>query len=83
MSDPVVTDIERIEAPFRRQLVLQDVAHESGLKMLRIRIREGTRFTILDVDAPVARQWGELMLAWAQTNEQTNPQATIIPKDVP
>ena len=68
MSDPLVTDLDRFEAPFRRQLVLQHVAHESGLMMLRIRIREGTRFTILDVDAATARHWGERMLAWAEAN---------------
>jgi hypothetical protein len=66
MSDPVVTDIDRFEAPFRRQLVLQHVAHESGMTLLRIRIREGTRFTILDIDAETARHWGGEMIAWAE-----------------
>ena len=69
MSDPVVTDLERIEAPYRRQILLQDVDHESGLKLLRIRIREGHRFTILDIDAGTAKHWGEQMLAWSAANE--------------
>ena len=68
MSEPVVTDIARIDAPYRRQVVLQDVTHESGLKLLRVRIREGTRFTILDIDAPTARLWGDEMRAWADAN---------------
>ena len=68
MSDAIVNDISQLEAPFRRHILLQDVAHESGLKMLRVRIREGTRFTILDIDAPTARLWGERMLAWADAN---------------
>ena len=68
MSDPIVTDIERFDSPYRRQILLQDVAHESGLKLLRIRIREGTRFTILDIDAATARHWSELMAAWAAAN---------------
>ncbi len=68
MSDTTVSEIVRLDAPYRRQIVLQDVAHESGLKLLRVRIREGTRFTILDVDAPTARAWGERMLAWADEN---------------
>jgi len=68
VSEPVVTDIARIDAPYRRQVVLQDVAHESGLKLLRVRIREGTRFTILDIDAPTARLWGDEMRAWAEAN---------------
>jgi hypothetical protein len=33
--------------------------------MLRIRIREGRRFTIVDLDAETAGRWGNLMAAWA------------------
>ena len=68
MTDPIVTDIERIDAPYRRQILLQHVVHESGLKLMRLRIREGSRFTILDIDAPTARTWGEQMLAWSAAN---------------
>lgn len=61
-----VRDIGRIEAPYRREVVLQDVVHESGMRMLRIRIREGRRFTILDIDAPTAQTWADMMTKWAQ-----------------
>lgn len=59
-------DIARIEAPYRREVVLQDVVHESGMRMLRIRIREGRRFTILDIDAPTAEAWSDIMIKWAR-----------------
>lgn len=65
MSEPVVEDIEQIAAPYRREVLLQDVRHESGLRLLRIRIREGRRFTILDIDGPTAEAWGRRMLAWS------------------
>jgi len=68
VSEPVVTDIQQFEAPFGRKVLLQDVAHESGLKLMRIRIREGTRFTILDIDAATAREWSEAMREWAAAN---------------
>jgi hypothetical protein len=68
MNDPAITDIERIDAPYRRQILLQDVTHESGMKVMRVRIREGNRFTIIDIDAPTARIWGECMLAWSAAN---------------
>lgn len=71
MSEAVVTDIEQIEAPYRRLVLLQDVAHESGLKLLRIRIREGTRFTILDLDAATAQRWAALMAQWAADNQSS------------
>ena len=79
MSDPVVTDIEQIDAPYRRQILLQDVAHESGLKLLRIRIREGTRFTILDIDAATARKWGERMVEWSDANQLSASQVVVTP----
>lgn len=65
MSDPVVTELSRIAAPFRREIVLQDVLHESGMRLLRVRIREGTRFTILDIDVPTAEAWATAMQTWA------------------
>ena len=35
------------------------------MNLLRIRIRERTRFTIFDIDADTARQWGAAMQNWA------------------
>jgi hypothetical protein len=67
MSEETVTDISHFEAPYGRRILLQNVSHESGLKLLRVRLREGSRFTILEIDAPTARLWGEAMLRWAET----------------
>jgi hypothetical protein len=67
VSDPKVDEIGRIAAPYRREIVLQNVLHESGMRLLRVRIREGTRFTILDIDAATATTWGEAMTAWASS----------------
>ena len=69
-TEPVVTDIGRIEAPYRREIVLQDVVHESGMRLLRVRIREGRRFTNLDIDDATANTWAEQMSAWAQKVKQ-------------
>ena len=66
MSDPNVDDITTLAAPYRREVLLQDVRHESGMRLLRIRIREGRRFTIMDVDGATATAWGNAMLAWAK-----------------
>lgn len=40
---------------------------DGGMSMLRVRIREGKRFTIFDLDPVTARQWGEAMAAWADS----------------
>ncbi len=75
MSDPNVTELSRIAAPFRREIVLQDVLHESGMRLLRVRIREGTRFTILDIDVPTAEAWASTMQAWATRAASTSDAA--------
>lgn len=66
MSDPAITDIGRLDAPYRREIVFQNVLHESGMRLFRIRIREGHRFTILDIDQPTAQAWAQTMSDWAK-----------------
>lgn len=72
MSDERVTEIETLAAPYGRTITLQDVAYESGLKILRMRIREGSRFTIVDFDAATAGQLGGLMAGWAEENAEVD-----------
>jgi hypothetical protein len=70
VSEPNVTDLVRIKAPYTREVLLQEVAHDSGMVLLRVRIREGRRFTILDLDAETARLWGGAMVDWAAGQER-------------
>ena len=65
MTDSVKTRIAEIEAPYGRNLRLDNVAFESGLEMLRVTIREGSRYTILEIDPATAEAWGEAMRSWA------------------
>ncbi len=65
MAGETVRTIGQIEAPYGREILLQDVIHESGLRMMRIPIREGSRFTILDIDPAPAAQWSALIEGWA------------------
>ena len=37
-----------------------------AMRLLRTRIREGSRFTVFDVDPVTAEQWGEALLVWAR-----------------
>lgn len=66
MSGETVTRLERFEAPYRREITLDNVEFESGMRLLRITIREGRRFTILDVDASTAARWGSALANWAE-----------------
>ena len=35
-----------------------------SLPLLRVRIREGKRFTVFDIDPETARRWGAALLDW-------------------
>lgn len=60
-------EIGEVAAPYGRNVRLDEVAYESGMTLLRVTIREGGRFTILEIDAAAAGQWGKTMLEWAQS----------------
>lgn len=65
MSDVVRRPLTTLEAPYRREVRLEEVEFESGMIMLRVIVREGHRITQLDLDATTARDWGATMVAWA------------------
>jgi hypothetical protein len=60
-----VTQLDNFTAPYGKEVTLENVAYENGARVLRIHIREGNRFTVMDINASVASQWGEAMNAWA------------------
>lgn len=61
------SSLDKFRVPIGNQEIeLQQIEFEAGgMPMLRIRIREGKRFTIFDVDPVTAKRWGRQMLAWA------------------
>jgi hypothetical protein len=61
---------ETIQAPYGRVIRLDEVDFESGMRLLRVTIREGGRYTILDLDAATAAQWGRTMSDWAEGETQ-------------
>lgn len=69
MTDETITRLERFQAPWGREITLDNVVHESGMRMLRVTVREGRRFTIFDLDAPAAAHWGSAMTNWSQQGE--------------
>ncbi len=63
------TPIASFAAPYRREVRLEAVTFESGMKMLRVIVREGHRITQLDLDPATARAWGAAMSEWADAVE--------------
>jgi hypothetical protein len=62
-----ITPIIQFSAPLGKEdIELQEVVHDGGgMPLLRIRIRERTRFTVLDIDPVTARTWAAAMQQWA------------------
>ena len=73
MSDETVTHLEKFQAPYGREITLDDVVHASGMKMLRLTIREGRRFTIFDLDAPTAAHFGSGLMKWSERISRETP----------
>ncbi|WP_035384707.1 hypothetical protein [Ferriphaselus sp. R-1] len=66
-----ITGLAKFKIPLGSQEIeLQQIDHaEGGMSLLRIRIREGKRFTIFDIDPASAEQWASAMHAWAKSQE--------------
>jgi len=62
-----ISEITKFKVPLGSQEIeLQQIDHvEGGMSLLRIRIREGKRFTIFDIDPSTAEQWATAMQQWA------------------
>ena len=62
-----VTTLATIAAPWSREILAQKVEHDSGLQILRLRIKEGrSRFTIIDLDAPTVDALMAVMTEWSE-----------------
>jgi len=68
VSEESVKALSKIAAPFGREISIESVEHESSLRMLRIHIREGRRFTVMDIDEDTAERWSTVMSAWASNS---------------
>lgn len=64
------TTLARLRAPLGGQEIeLQQIDYlVGGMSLLRIRIREGRRHTVFDIDAATAGAWAETMLQWSREN---------------
>jgi hypothetical protein len=73
VSAEIKTRIATVIAPYRREVWLDDVQFESGMRLLRVTIKEGQRITQLDLDQATADQWGQAMLDWARPASEGQP----------
>lgn len=65
--EEIITPLATINAPWSRELTLSAVEHDSGLNILRLRIKEGrARFTIIDLDKPTVEALMAVMGEWSE-----------------
>ncbi len=60
-----VSPLEVIQAPWNKEVSLDEVVYEGGFKMIRLRIKEGRRFTDLELDPETASRLSTVIGAWA------------------
>ena len=71
MAEETVTEISEFELPFGRRAILREVMHDSGLRMVRLILREGRRITQVDMDEDAARDLGAALFAASNTAKNT------------
>jgi len=60
-----VTTLDKFIAPYGREITLENVGYVNDTRVLRIRIREGNRFTVMDINPESAMRWAGVMNDWA------------------
>jgi len=67
-----ITELDKLTVPLGgQQIELQQIDHAAGgMSLLRIRIREGKRFTIFDIDAQTAERLTTTMHAWIENQKK-------------
>ncbi|MBF0560552.1 MAG: hypothetical protein HQL37_00780 [Alphaproteobacteria bacterium] len=68
-----VVSLERFLAPWGKEVTLQTVDYDSGLKIMRVTIREKHRFTTLDLDTETALHLSRSLAEWAEQAVATMP----------
>lgn len=65
-----IESIEKLPAPYGKEVEFQKVRYDNGFELLRLRIREGKRFTMLDLDPATAKEWLRVISSWSDTQGQ-------------
>ncbi len=60
-----VNDLGIIELPYGKEVRCEEIVYEGGMRLLRMRLREGKRHTVIELDAGSAEAWGKTLGDWA------------------
>ncbi len=69
MEGETPTLIGRWDLAFGKKIAVKDIEYDSGMHLLRMTVREGTRITDVNFHAEAAVEIGNAMLKWAEANK--------------
>ena len=72
MDGESVTTIAKWDLAFSKKAAIKDIEYDSGMHLLRLTVREGTRITDVNFHAEAAKEIGEAMIKWAEANQPEN-----------
>jgi hypothetical protein len=72
MTMAEIIELARFTVPLGQQEIeVQQIEHtEGGMPLMRLRIREGKRFTIFDIDPITAQDLGAVLQHWAASQSR-------------
>jgi len=59
-----IKDFGEIDAPYGKQLIFKTVSYDNGFNIMRLRVKEGKRFTDMDLDVNTVKLWQEKFDKW-------------------
>lgn len=58
--------METLQTPFEQIIEIRQIIHESGVPLLRLILRDGQRYQLLDLDVATAHALGKTLKIWAE-----------------
>jgi hypothetical protein len=63
-----VNDLGKLDLPYGKEVKVEEIVYEGGMKLLRLRLREGKRHTVIELDPDSAGKWADILGPWAKAN---------------
>jgi len=64
-----IKELGEMELPYGKLMTFKDVTFDNGFKFMRIRIKEGKRFTDMDLDTETVKQLQVKFEQWLAENK--------------
>jgi len=59
-----INELAQIDAPYGKKITLNSVSYDNGFNLIRLRIKEGKRFTDMDLDVNTVKELETVFSTW-------------------